>query len=319
MKGVFLDLDTVKPNDLDLSSLHQALPDWEFFGTTAPENIVNVAKDAEVIVTNKVVLNETVLSRLPRLQLICVAATGYNNIDLDSCARRGITVTNVRGYCTSSVVQHTFAMILALASRLPSNIKSVSQGRWQASQHFCLLDHTATEVSGKTLGIVGYGELGKAIAKVAPAFGLRVLLAQRPNGSFQPGRMPLEQMLPATDILTLHCPLNRDTRGLIGEKELRLMKRGSLIINNARGGIVDEKAIAQLLRQGHLGGAALDVLAEEPPRSGHPLLAPDIPNLILTPHIAWASNKARQALIEQIASNITTYTQGEPKNVVAID
>jgi glycerate dehydrogenase len=257
------------------------------------------------------------LTAARQLRLICVAATGTNNVDLEAAARLGITVCNCQGYSPPSVVQHVFALLLALFTRLPDYHKAVGLGRWQQAEQFCLLDYPIRELAGKTLGIVGYGELGKGVAQLAKAFAMQVLIAQRP-GTLEPeeGRIPLPALLPQVDVLTLHCPLTPDTQGLIGEWELALMRRDAVLINTARGGIVDETALAKALRRSALGGAGVDVLSEEPPVHGNPLLAGDIPNLIVTPHSAWGSHESRQRLVEQLVENVQGFVTGHPLRVV---
>jgi glycerate dehydrogenase len=239
-------------------------------------------------------------------------------VDLDAAARRGIAVCNIRRYATPSVVQHVFALLLSLTRHLSDYQRAVQSGAWQRSGQFCLLDYPIRELGGLTLGIVGYGELGQAVAATAEqAFGMRVLIAQRPGGSAEPGRLPLQQLLPQVDVLSLHCPLTPETRGLIGAEELALMKPDALLINTARGGIVDEVALATALLAGRLGGAGIDVLASEPPGSDSPLLQQPIPNLIVTPHIAWASRQSRQRLLDQLAQNIAAFMAGRPQNLVS--
>ncbi len=316
MLGVFLDLDTVGPADLDLSTLRESLPQWHFHGTSARAEIAARIADAEVVVSNKAPLDAALLAGAPALRLICVAATGTNNVDLAAARARGITVTNVRAYATPSVVQHVFALILTLTTRLPDYDAAVRAGRWASSPHFCLLDYPIRELHGKHLGIVGYGELGRAVAGVAQAFGMQVLLARRPGAAAQPQRLALEDLLPQVDVLTLHCPLTPETRGLIGAAALSRMGPQALLINTARGGIVDEAALADALREGRIGGAGIDVLAEEPPVHGSPLLDPALPNLIVTPHCAWASRESRQRLIEQVGATIRAFLRSTPQNVV---
>jgi len=226
-------------------------------------------------------------------------------------------VCNVRGYATPAVVQHVFALILALRTRLVDYRRAVADGRWQRSPHFCLLDYPIRELTGSKLGIVGYGELGKAVARVAEAFGMQVLISQRPGGPERPGRLPLHELLHQVDILSLHCPLTPQTQGLIGGEALKLMRPDALLINAARGGIVDEAALASALRAGRLGGAGIDVLTEEPPLRGSPLLETGVPNLIVTPHIAWASRESRQRLVDEVARNIQAFLAGRPRNLVS--
>ena len=317
MLGVFLDKDSVDLGDLDLSALEDSLPGLRGYGATAPDQVRRRIAEAGIVITNKVLLDAETLSQAPRLKLICVAATGTNNVDLKAAARQGITVCNAQGYSTPSVAQHVFSMILALSTRLLDYRRAVAQGRWQRARQFCLLDYPIWELAGKTLGIVGYGEIGRHVARVAEAFGMEVMIAQRPGEpDVQTGRVPLHALLPRVNVLTLHCPLTPETRGLIGPWELALMRRDALLINAARGGIVDETALAKALRQGALGGAAVDVLTEEPPVHGNPLLDPEIPNLIVTPHCAWGSREARQRLVNQLAENIRGFLTGKPQRVV---
>lgn len=316
MLGIFLDRDTVDRGDMDMSVLEARLPHWRFYGLTSPAELHERIADAEVVISNKVMLDEAALAAAPKLKLICIAATGTNNVDLAAAKRHGVVVCNVRGYATPSVVQHTMAVMLSLSMRLGRYRRAVMRGEWQQSPHFSMLDYPIHELAGKKLGIIGYGELGHGVAKVAEAFGMEVLICQRPGGAPTPGRLPLHELLPLVDVLSLHCPLTPETRHLIGEKELALMKPSALLINTARGGIVDETALANALRDNRLGGAGVDVLTTEPPRSGNPLLADDIPNLILTPHIAWASVESRQRLLDQIGLNIGAFLSGAERNQV---
>jgi len=306
-------------SDLDLTILEDALPEWRFYGRTRPEEVAAHLAGACVVVSNKVALEAAHFERARDLRLVCVSATGTDNIDIYAAGSRGIHVCNVRGYATPSVAQHVFSLLLALATRLPDYLHAVGSGGWRHSEDFCLLDYPITELAGKTLGIVGYGELGRAVGDIARAFGMKVLIAARPGSTVTEGRVMLAGLLPQVDALTLHCPLADNTRGMIGEDELAAMKPGALLINTARGGIVDEYALAQALREGRLGGAGVDVLSVEPPREGNPLLARDIPNLIVTPHIAWASREARQRLVDEVARNISAWRSGRPRNLVQND
>jgi len=316
-KAVLLDLATISREDIDLTPLERTPYEWRYFSATSPDQTLERIRDVELVVTNKVVLDRPILEQARRLKKICIAATGTNNVDLAQAKKLGTTVTHVAGYSTPSVVQHVFALILSLVTRLPAYQRAVREGAWQSASQFCLLDYPITELDGKCLGIIGYGALGKAVAGVAEAFGLRVLIAQRPGGAPQAGRIPLEELLPQVDILSLHCPLSDNTRDLIGSTELAAMKPGALLINTARGGIVDESALAAALRSGQIGGAGVDVLAVEPPGADSPLLAADIPNLIVTPHTAWASRESRQRLINEVGRNIQAYLEGTPRNRVA--
>ena len=315
--ATLLDLATIDCGDLDLGRLRASCRDWTIHPFTQPVEVPGRILGAEVVVTNKVVLDRRALAWAPGLRLVCVTATGTNNVDLVAAAELGIAVANVTGYATPSVVQHVFALILAQATRLSDYTAAVRAGAWSSSTQFCLLDFPIFELAGKTLGIVGYGELGRAVARVAQAFGMDVLIAQRPGGPPQPGRVPLRDLLPRVDVLSLHCPLADNTRNLIGAAELALMRPTALLINTARGGLVDGEALAAALRSRTIAGAGLDVLSVEPPPLDHPLLAPDIPNLILTPHTAWASREARQRVLDEVALNITAFDAGERRNRVA--
>lgn len=316
MHGVFLDLATVDRDDLDLQSLRNELPEWTFHATTEPGSVGPRIAHAAVVACNKVRIDDRDLRTAPDLKLICIAATGTNNIDLEAARARNITVCNVQAYATDSVVEHVFAVILALTHRLSEYRDAVQRGAWQQAGNFCLLDFPIRELTGQTLGIVGYGELGKAVARMGTAFGMQVLIAQRPGTPLQPGRTPLHELLAQSHIVSLHCPLTGETRGLIGAAELNLMRSDAILVNTARGGIVDEAALSAALLSGQLAGAAVDVLTEEPPRSGNPLLALSLPNLIVTPHIAWAGIRSRQRLINEIAGNIRAFLDGHPHNVV---
>lgn len=317
MLGVFLDRGSVNAGDLALSGLEEALPRWEFYDETSPHEIASRIADSEVAVTNKVVLDADILGAARRLKLVCIAATGTNNVDLVAASRLGIKVCNVRAYATASVVEHVYALILALARRTCDYDGLVRAQGWQESPHFCRLDYPIRELAGRVLGVVGYGELGRAVARAARAFGMDVEIARRPGAvQAQAGRRPLAELLGQVDVLSLHCPLADNTRGLIGVRELALMKADALLINTARGGIVDEQALADALRAGRVGGAGIDVLAHEPPAAGSPLLAGDIPNLIVTPHVAWASRAARQRLVDGLADNIRAFCAGRPQNLV---
>jgi len=322
MRGVFLDQSTLtgpvsdRGLDVNLEPLSGLFEHWDAYQDTPPELTVSRIHGADVIISNKVVLDQDCLQHGVSAGLICIAATGTNNVDLGAATRAGIAVTNVRGYATPSVTEHVFALMLALIRRLPDYQRLVAAGRWQRSEHFCLLDVPLFELAGRTLGIIGYGELGQAVARVARAFDMQILIAARPGTTPGQGRVALEQLLAEVDVLSLHCPLSDNTANLIGAEQLALMKPDALLINTARGGIVDEQALALALRSGRIGGAAVDVLAKEPPGEGCPLLSGDIPNLIVTPHIAWASRESRQRLICEIAANIQAWMRGEARNRV---
>lgn len=316
IKAVFLDLATVGPDDLSMSSLEGLPLAWEFYDSTSPAQVPARISETEIVVTNKCKLNADDIAKASELKYICAAATGFNHIDIEAADTSGIAVSNVRNYGTPSVVQHVYALMLALSTKLMQYSAAVQRGDWHRSENFCLLDYQIEEVSGKTLGVIGYGTLGQAVAKVAPALGLEVQICQHLHGDPEPDRLPLDDLLATSDIISLHIPLNKLTENLIGERELALMKNSALLINTGRGGIVDEPALADALRQNTIAGAGVDVLAVEPPLDGSPLLAKDIPNLIVTPHTAWASRQSRQRLVDQIADNINAFLSGDIVNRV---
>ncbi|MGI9264058.1 MAG: D-2-hydroxyacid dehydrogenase, partial [Gammaproteobacteria bacterium] len=297
MKTVFLDFDTVDNNDIDIESLRGSGVELTLYGVTPCDLVASRIAEAEIVITNKLQLGRAELLQAQRLRLICLVATGTNNIDLAAAAEKGIGVCNIVGYCTASVVQHVWALILSLTQHLRDYEQLLKGGSWRDSAQFCMLDFPIRELDGKTLGIVGYGELGRAVARIGVAFGMQIVVAQRPGEQAveagEVNRQPLAKLLAQSDIVSLHCPLTEETRGLISRAELELMKPDALLINTARGGLVDPGALADALHQGRIGGAGIDVLTQEPPANGDPLLAGDIPNLIVTPHIAWAARTAR--------------------------
>ena len=316
MQAVFLDLASLAEQDLDLSAFETLCDEWQTFAATAPaERLANIG-DAEIVVTNKVVLDEAVLRAAPNVWLICLTATGYNNIDIDTAQELGIAVCNISGYATDSVVQHVFALMLAHHTRLLEYTAAVKRGDWTRSPRFCLLDYPVRELRGMTLGIIGYGELGHGVARIAEAFGMRVLVSQRPGGTAQADRVPFDEVLRDADVITLHVPLLDNTHHLIDADALAAMKPTSLLINTARGAVVDNVALAAALREGVIGGAAIDVLDVEPPPLDHPLLADDIPNLIVTPHSAWAGRQARQNAVDETIANIRAFIAGKARNRV---
>jgi len=316
MHAVFLDWESLDHDDLDRQSL-TALPlHWTLHAATTPAQLPERIAGQHIVVSNKVVIDAAAIASAREIQLICVAATGTNNVDTRAAGGRNIPVCNVRAYATPSVVQHVFMLLLNLMRQLPAYQRALMNGRWQQSEHFCFLDYTIEELTDKTIGIIGYGELGQAVARMAEQFGMQVRVAQRPGAAARADRIALEDMLPQVDVLSLHCPLTEETRGLIGARELALMKPSAILINTARGGIVDETALLQALRLGRLAGAGMDVLHSEPPREGNILLQQQLPNLIITPHIAWASRQARQRLLDGVIDNIRAFLNGQPQNRV---
>lgn len=315
-RAVFLDHQSLDLGDLDLSPLHAQFDELQLYASTRPDQVAERLRDATAVISNKVMIDAAAMEANPQLQLILVAATGTNNIDLATARLRGVTVCNCQGYGTPSVAQHTLALLLALATRLCDYRQAVTDGRWAAASQFCLLDFPIVELQGKTLGLLGHGELGGAVARLAEAFGMRVLSGQIPGRPARAERLPLDELLPQVDALTLHCPLNDHTRHMIGARELALLKPGALVVNTARGGLIDEQALANALRSGHLGGAATDVLSVEPPVNGNPLLQADVPRLIVTPHSAWGAVESRQRIVGQLSENAQAFFAGQPRRVV---
>ena len=290
---------------------------WLDHDRTSPEETVERLRGADIAVTNKVKLRETELAPLPHLQLIAVAATGYDGIDVAWCRAHGIRVSNVPGYTGASVPEHVFMLILALRRHLPSYRAAMKEGRWQTAPFFTMLDYPIQDVAGSTLGLIGYGQLAKEVEKRAVAFGMKILIAERKDSiTVRPGRKPFLEVLRESDVISIHAPMTPGTRGLISSPELAIMKKEAILINTARGGIVDETALADALTAGRLGGAGIDVLSQEPPRDGNPLLNLKLPNLIITPHIAWTSRQAQEALAEEIVRNIEAFAAGIPRNMV---
>ena len=316
-RAVFLDHPSLDLGDLDLSPLSSLFSELLLFSDTTADNVIERVQGASVVISNKILLNAATLAACPDLKLVLVTATGTNNVDLEAAHALGITVANCQGYGTPSVAQHTLSLLLALATRLIDYQKAVAQGQWQQAKQFCLLDFPIVELEGKTLGLFGHGELGSAVAKLAEAFGMRVLIGQIPGRPARADRLPVDELLPQVDALTFHCPLNEHTRNFIGVRELALLKPGAFVVNTARGGMIDEQALADALRSGHLGGAATDVLSVEPPRDGNPLLAADIPRLIITPHSAWGSREARQRIVGQLTQNAEAFFNGTALRVVS--
>ena len=310
---MFLDYGTVSyADDLDPGALQRVLPGLELRGQRpSSRRCTAVIAGAAVVLLNKLRMTRETIAATPTLKLILLAATGTNNVDLDAAREHGVGVCNLRDYCTASVVQHALGMLLALTHRLREYDALVRSGAWQRGEQFCLLDYPIRELTGRRLGIVGYGVLGRGFARAAQlALGMEVLVANRPGGARVAGRHDLDELLPQVDVLSLHCPLTPHTEGMLGAPQLSRMKRDAVLINTARGALVDSQALADALRTRQLGGAAIDVLPREPPTQGNPLLAPDIPNLIVTPHIAWAAREARQRCIDEMAANVADFLRG---------
>jgi glycerate dehydrogenase len=310
VRAVFLDYETVSNGDLDTSGLTRVIPELLFFGSTDDAQIAGRIDDAEIVLLNKSALTRDRLFAAKRLKLIALAATGTDNVDLAAARERGIGVCNVRGYCSQSVMQQVWAMILGLTQHIHEYTELAKNGSWVRNEVLTVLAYPIRELSGRTFGIVGWGELGRAAAKAAQAFGMHVVIANRPGGARESERLDLDRLLATSDVVSLHCPLTPATRGMIGARELALMKPDALLINTARGGLIDGHALASALKTRRLGGAGIDVLPQEPPVDGDPLLDPDIPNLLLTPHVAWAAREARQRCLDEMAANIQDFLSG---------
>lgn len=316
MKIVFLDRATLSPQTiLRRPAFDHTLHVYE---RTTPGEIAARIAEADILIVNKVRLTREWLAAAPKLRMVAIAATGTDNVDIAACAARGVVVSNIRNYAVVTVPEHTFALIFALRRNLLAYRESVRSGRWQQAQQFCFFDHSIRELKGATLGIIGNGVLGTAVADMGRALGMRILLSAH-KGHAERGApyVPFETVLAQSDILSLHCPLTPATRHLIAAPEFAQMQRKPLLINTARGGLVDEYAVGPALDAGQIAGAAFDVVSTEPPPPDHPFMALlDRPNFLLTPHVAWASDEAVQGLADQLIDNIEAFVRGAPANVV---
>jgi glycerate dehydrogenase len=308
-KIVFLDRETLGATLKKPNFAHDYI---EYDGTAPQETVARLA-DATICITNKAPLRADTLAQLPKLKLIAVAATGTDVIDKPAAAAQGITVVNIRNYAFNTVPEHVIALMFALRRNLVAYVNDVRNGVWNTSRQFCFLTHDIYDIAGSTMGIVGYGAIGKSIGRRAEALGMKVLAA---DAFPQEGLVPLDQLLRESDVITLHAPLTEETRGMIGAVQFKAMKNTAVLINTARGGLVDEQALADALRSGEIAGAGFDVLTKEPPVDGNVLLDPTIPNLLITPHVAWASRQAMQILADQLIDNIDAFIAGTPQNVV---
>ena len=313
---IFLDRETL-PDEIILKSF--AFPnDLTVYQRTLPGEVAGRIAEADIVITNKVPVSGQALQSAPRVKLIAVAATGTDIIDIEACRKRGIVVSNIRNYAINTVPEHTFALILTLRRSILSYRDSVLKGRWQEAGQFCFFDHPIRDLAGSTLGVIGDGVLGKAVADLGKAFGMRVLFSDyKGTTGMGPLYTPFEQVLRQSDVITLHTPLIPTTRNMIGAAEFAVMERRPLLINTARGGLVDEDALAEALREGRLAGAGFDVATIEPPPKDHVLMRLlEMPNFILTPHVAWASREAIQSLADQLVDNVDAFVVGKPKNIV---
>ncbi len=315
MKIVFLDQSTITLDDIDFSCFKK-LGDYSEYPSSTEDETIERSRGAQVLIVNKVLVTRKVIQALPGLKLVCVIATGYNNVDLAAAREANVTACNVAGYAVNTVPQHTFALILNLATQMYRYDADVKAGAWQKAPIFTMLTYPTFELAGKTIGIVGFGAIGRGVARIAEGFGMTVM-AYDPMG-IKHGKYhntDLETLLKESDIVTLHCPLTDQTRNLIDRTALSKMKKTSLLINTARGGIVDEPALTEALNTGRIAGAGFDVLTQEPPRNGNVLL--QAKNIIITPHSAWSTVEARQKLVDETAENIKAFFEGKPRNVVS--
>ncbi|WP_373511589.1 D-2-hydroxyacid dehydrogenase [Persicitalea sp.] len=316
MKITYLDGYTLNPGDLSWESLEK-LGDFKVYDRTPPEDIVARASDAEIIFTNKVVLSAETLAQLPKLRYIGVTATGYNNVDLAAARAQDIVVTNVRGYSTSAVAQHTFSLLLGLTNHTELHSQSARAGDWTNATDWCYWKTPLVEISGKTIGLIGLGDIGTQVARIALAFGMRVLAHRKSEASAGEGieLVELDELFRESDVVSLHCPLTEDTNEIINAQSLAKMKSSAYLINTGRGGLVQEQDLADALNAEKLAGAAVDVLSTEPPEANNPLLTAN--NCLITPHVAWALFESRQRLLQMVADNIAAFQRGQPTNVVS--
>ncbi|WGS59419.1 D-2-hydroxyacid dehydrogenase [Vibrio lentus] len=316
LKVVFLDRATI-PSQIHLKPLsfeHQ----WVEYDFTSPEQVSERVEDADVVITNKVVLNESNLAQAQQLKLIAVSATGVNNVDVGYCKSNNITVTNVQGYATQSVPEHVIAMLFTLKRNLVGYHQDIEAGEWQKDKQFCFFTHPIQDVAGSTLGLIGSGGLGQATAILAKAIGMNVIFAERKGAnSCREGYLPFESVLQQADAISLHCPLTEATRNLISDRELTMMKPSAVLINAGRGGLVDEQALVEALINHDIAGAGMDVFTQEPADTSNPLLANShLPNLLLTPHVAWGSDSSIQKLSDILMDNIDRFAERKPQNIV---
>jgi len=308
LQAVILDEESFNPGDLNLSKLVALIDNWERHSSTSSEQREERLLGKHIAIANKVVFDAPLLKKLPELKVILLTATGMDNVDREYCQQHGIATYNVTDYCTASVSQHVFALILALKTQLFPYQTMTRNGNWSRSGQFSSLSYPISELAGKTLGLIGYGSLAKGVEKLAEAFGMNVLIANRAGAKeISEGRLLLHDLLPKIDVLSIHCPLTPETKNLISDKEFKLMKSKSILINTARGAVVDNAALATALINMEIAGAGIDVTDQEPPPLDHPLLDVNVPNLILTPHIAWSAIEARQRVIDKVTENLQNW------------
>ncbi|MEZ8517204.1 D-2-hydroxyacid dehydrogenase [Vibrio cyclitrophicus] len=317
LKVVFLDRATI-PSQIHLKPLSFE-HEWLEYDFTAPDLVAERVLDADVIITNKVVLNADNLSQAQQLKLIAVSATGVNNVDVDYCNEKNIAVANIQGYATQSVPEHVIAMLFALKRNLVGYHQDIEAGEWQKDKQFCFFTHPIQDIAGSTLGLMGSGSLGQATAALAKAIGMKVIFAERKGAdSCREGYLPFDAVLQQADAISLHCPLTEATRNLISEPELAMMKPSAVLINTGRGGLVDEQALVEALVNHQIAGAGMDVFTQEPADKSNPLLANShLSNLLLTPHVAWGSDSSIQKLSDILMDNIEAFVEGKPQNLVS--
>jgi len=316
MKAVFLDYATVGPG-LDTSPLSDLLPELMVFDATVDDQIIDRIRDAEFVFANKSRLTDELLAAASRLRFIGLTATGTDNIDLDSAKRHGVAVCNIRGYCTRSVTEHVFGLLLTLTHSLHKYTAAVGDGAWQESPDFCMLAYPLRELSVMTMGIVGYGELGRGVARMAREFDMNVIISARPGSdTIGDDRVSFDDLLQRSDVISLHCPLTDQTRSLFAAEEFRKMKSSAILINTARGALVESAALASALGSGEISAAGIDVLPKEPPVDGNPLLDYSGDNLLITPHVSWGTDRSRQDAIHELAANVGAFLAGEKRNRV---
>ncbi|MEW6993400.1 D-2-hydroxyacid dehydrogenase [Colwelliaceae bacterium MEBiC 14330] len=314
MRAVFLDLNTFSPT-ITLDSIKQQVQQLTCYTTTSADEVITRCLDADIIITNKVMLTAEILQALPKLKLICISATGYNNVDINAASKHNIVVTNVSGYASQSVAQYVFAQLLEYYQHTSHHNNNTEQGLWSSSEAFCYHGNCIHELAGQTLGIIGYGHLGKAVATIAKAFNMNIIISERSNSpTIRAGRTAFADVISQADIISLHCPQTAETEHLINNHTLSKMKDTAVLINTARGALIDESALLKALKNRQIGFAILDVLSQEPPPADHPFFSSDLTNIKVTAHIAWASIEAQQRLIDLLSENISAFKKAQPLN-----
>ena len=315
MHGVILDSKTIGEG-VDLEPITDLLDSWDVFELTSRSETDQRISDADVVLTNKVKIEKSNLRSAKKLKFISVLATGTDHIDLKEASQTDVQVSNVRGWCTPSVTQHTVALLLSLTNKVSQYSADVCSGKWQSSDTFALLNYHTEEISGKTIGIFGFGELGQSFSNVMKSFGAKILLGERKNLPPRAGRKSFEETLERSDFISLHCPLTPENAHMINEAALKRMKRSAFLVNTARGGLINSRHLLDALSSGEIAGAALDVLETEPPRDHEPLSTAKMPNLIISPHVAWSAIESRKRLVEQTQENIKSFLSGQPIRLV---